>query len=104
MASTLQRDYIDLKIDTDRHLNGEAVAKRLRGDRGGGIPWMVITDEAGTELITSDGPDGNCGCPARPNEIEWFMTMIQNTARTLSEDQVATIEAELRAFAKSIGG
>ena len=27
------RDYIDVKIDTDRHLNGEAVAKRLRGER-----------------------------------------------------------------------
>ena len=97
-------DYIDLKIDTDRHLNGEAVAKRLRGDRSGGIPWMVITDEWGTELITSDGPKGNCGCPVAPHEVAWFMTMIQKTARTLTKDQVAKIEAELKAFAKSLGG
>lgn len=98
------RDYIDLKIDTDRHLNGKAVAERLRGDRTGGIPWMVITDELGTELITSDGPRGNCGCPVAPHEIEWFMTMIRRTARTLNAEQVATIEAELKTFAKSIGG
>lgn len=98
------RDYIDLKIDIDRHLNGKAVAERLRGDRTGGIPWMVITDEAGTELISSDGPRGNCGCPVAPHEIEWFMTMIQRTVRTLNAEQVATIEAELKAFAKSIGG
>ncbi len=97
------RDYIDLKIDTDRHLNGAVVAERLRGDRKGGIPWMVIIDETGNELITSDGPKGNCGCPVAPHEIEWFMTMIKKTARTLNDEQVATIEGELKAFAKKLG-
>ncbi len=102
MASLLGRDYVALKIDTDRHQNGKTVAQRLRGDREGGIPWMVITDAEGTELITSDGPQGNCGCPVAPHEVEWFVTMIQKTARTLTEEQIATIEAQLNAYAESL--
>ena len=101
MAATLGRDYIDVKIDTDRHRNGAAVAARLRGDREGGIPWTVITDEHGKELVTSDGPQGNCGCPVTEPECEWFMTMIRKTARTLTADQLATVAAELEDFAKA---
>ena len=29
-----------------------------------GIPWMVILDTDGKELISSDGPKGNIGYPA----------------------------------------
>ena len=70
-------DFVELKIDTERHLNGEAVARKLRGDRTGGIPWMVITDASGTELITSDDPkNGNAGCPVTESERAWFMEML----------------------------
>lgn len=101
---TLGRDYIDVKIDMDRHLNGKAVTDRLRGERDTGVPWTVITDEHGEELITSDGPQGNCGCPVEPQEVEWFLTMIRKTARTLTAEQLAVVEAELKDFAKALGG
>ncbi|MFT4540666.1 MAG: hypothetical protein ACI841_000101 [Planctomycetota bacterium] len=97
-------DFINVKIDTDRHINGAAVAARLRGDRKGGIPWMIITSDTGAELITSDGPDGNCGCPVTPQEIEWFITMIQRSKRTLSGKALVGIRAELQAYAKTLGG
>ena len=34
---------------------GQDVAKTLRKSRSGGIPWMVILDGNGKELISSDG-------------------------------------------------
>jgi hypothetical protein len=64
----------------------------------------VITDEYGKELISSDGPEGNCGCPVAPHEVEWFLTMIRRTARTLGAEQLATVEAELADFAEALGG
>ena len=80
------------------------MAKRLRGERKGGIPWTVITDEMGVELIASDGPEGNIGCPVDPHEIEWFMTMIKKTARTLTAEHIETIKVALQAYAKEIRG
>jgi hypothetical protein len=99
----MSRDYIDLKIDVERQLNGEAVAARLRSGKTGGIPWMVITDEFGNELVNADGPEGNVGCPVTEAETAWFMTMIRRTARSLTAEQIATIEAELLDNAKKLG-
>lgn len=96
-------NYVDLKIDVERHTNGEAVAARLRKGKRGGIPWIVITDEFGTELVNADGPGGNVGCPVTTEERAWFMTMIKRTSRTLTDAQIATIETELAANAKKLG-
>ena len=100
----MERDYLNLKIDTDRHLNGEAVAKALRGDRSGGIPWSVITDAKGAELVASDGPGGNIGCPVTEAERAHFMDMVRRTRVRITDEQLVTLEAELAAFAKSIRG
>ena len=91
---------MELKIDTERHLNGEKVAKTLRGDRQGGIPWMVITDADGAELISSDGPQGNVGCPVMPHETEWFLEMLGRTRQNLTDEQLAQVSAALEIFAK----
>ncbi len=96
-------DYITLKIDVERNTNGAAVAKLLRGERTGGIPWMVITDEHGKELVAADGPEGNVGCPVTEAERAWFMTMIRRTTRSMTEKQIKTIEAELADNAKKLG-
>ena len=56
MAGLIGQDFIELKIDVDRDLNGKALAQRLRGSEEGGIPWMVITDPAGKRIVTSDAP------------------------------------------------
>ena len=100
----LARDYVELKIDTDRHTNGKAVADRLRVGRDGGIPWILITDSSGKELVTSDGPGGNVGCPVTKPEVEWFMTMLRKTARNLGEEQLREVEVALKAHAKKLGG
>ena len=64
---------------------------------------MVITDAAGAELVTSDGPGGNVGCPVTPEEREWFVEMIRKTAQGATAEEIATIESELAAYAKELG-
>jgi thiol-disulfide isomerase/thioredoxin len=90
-------DYIDLKIDTVRMENGQTVADRLRlGHSAGGIPWTVILDADGKPLVTSDGPRGNIGYPSEPHEIEYFVAMLNQTRKSLSDSQVATLERQLQ--------
>ena len=97
----MDRDYVTIKIDVERDANGEAVAKRLRGERRGGIPWMVVLDADGEELVSSDAPTGNIGCPVQPEEVAWFAEMIRRSAIRLEAADVAAIEAELEAYAGS---
>ncbi len=43
------------------------------------------------------------GCPVTEAERAWFMTMIRRTTRSLTEEQIKTIEAELADKAKKLG-
>ena len=82
--------------------NGSEVAARLRKERKGGIPWMVILDAQGKELVTSDGPKGNVGCPVRDHERAFFMVMLAKTRQHSSDEDLAAIKKALDAFAKPI--
>lgn len=75
---------------------GMEVSHKLRPNTNGGIPWMVILDPEGKPLITSDGPQGNIGFPIHPPEIAYFIVMLQKTARRLTLEDIATIEAGLQ--------
>lgn len=44
------------------------------------MPWMVVLDSDGKELITSVGPKGNVGCPVQPDEIDYFVKMIESSS------------------------
>ncbi|MDB4426404.1 hypothetical protein N9151_00240 [bacterium] len=96
------RDYVTIKIDVERNASGDAVAKRLRGERRGGIPWMVILGADGKELVSSDAPSGNIGCPVQPEEVAWFAEMLRRSTTRLDDDDVAGIQAELEAYAKTL--
>jgi hypothetical protein len=100
-ADLFAEDYVILKIDTQNMENGEIVANRLSKGRGGGIPWIVILDSDGTELITSFGPDGNIGCPIAPEEISYFVAMIEQTRRKISPEGVAKISEARYANARN---
>ena len=60
---------------------GKEVADRLRDSQAGGIPWIAILDGEGKKLVTSDGPQGNIGYPAKPEEIAWFLEMLKKAGR-----------------------
>jgi thioredoxin-related protein len=96
IARILQADIIDLKIDVDRMTNGKDVAKRLRTDEKGGLPWMVLLDAEGKALATSDGPKGNIGYPAEPEEIAHFLAMLKKAGHRITADQIGRIEKALK--------
>ncbi len=100
----MSADYIDFKIDTDRDTNGAELADELRKGAKGGIPWIVITDAAGNGLITGDAPEsGNIGCPVTEPERAWFIEMLRQTRKRMTDEQLATVEAGLAAYAKELG-
>jgi thiol-disulfide isomerase/thioredoxin len=98
--AVLGLDFVDAKIDTDRMTGGASVAERLRKDKAGGIPWFAILDAEGTKLANSDdGPQGNIGYPARQHEIDYFMTLLQKSARRMKPDDLAKIKSALESYA-----
>lgn len=96
--SVFATDYVDLKIDTMRMVNGEQVASRLEPKGAGGIPWMVILDPSGKTLATSIGPGGNIGYPYQPEEIEHFATMLKATKNRMTDAEMESIVADLNAY------
>jgi hypothetical protein len=82
--------------------NGAAVAKRLRGNRGGGIPWITILDKTGDELITSDGPSGNIGCPVTEDERSYFIVMLETSVQRSSAERIQALSKSLEAYAATV--
>jgi thioredoxin-related protein len=102
MAPLLGREFVDVKLDLARMTGAQEVLRRYNPGASGGIPWFVFLDARGKALATSDGPRGNIGYPAMPEEIEHFVGMLKKTARKLRPAQIDEIEAALKAEGKKI--
>ncbi|MEQ8768065.1 MAG: thioredoxin family protein, partial [Planctomycetota bacterium] len=59
----LGKDFVLLKIDTERTEGGQAMLDEMRQGASGGIPWFVFLEPDGTVVTNSNGPNGNLGCP-----------------------------------------
>ncbi len=72
------------------------------GGEDGGVPFIVFLDSQAQPLINSNRPvtgkshGENVGYPALPEEIDWFMTMLQKSEPSLTPAETHTIEAWLR--------
>ncbi len=99
-ANLFADDYLVLKIDVEKMKHGDETGKKLRGDRSGGIPWITILDGDGTELLTSDGPNGNIGCPITEEECAYFVRMIEKTMQHAPEGRIAEIAKALDEYAQ----
>lgn len=101
VAPLLAREFVDLKIDTDRMTGGAELLKQLRTAAGlkeqGGIPWFVFLDADGRVLTTSEGPKGNTGFPYADEEVAHFVTMLQSTCKKLGAPEIAQLREELAA-------
>jgi hypothetical protein len=100
----VEKDYVEVKIDTDRMPGGDEVLANYRQGKDGGIPWMVILDAAGNALVTSDGERGNVGYPVEAGEIAHFLTMLRKTAKRISEEEIAGVGRALERTAEEIKG
>lgn len=98
VAALLAKEFVDLKIDTDRMTGGLDLLVKLNRKsgtpEGGGIPWIAFLDSSGKIIADSNGPKGNTGFPAADEEIAHFATMLSTSARNLSpEEQKKLIES-----------
>ncbi len=96
VAPRLAKDFVCVKIDEDRMAEGKEVEHQLRDGKSGGIPWIVFLDGDGKPLVTSDGPHGNVGFPAKPEEIAHFVGMLNQVKQHLTAEDVAALEASLQ--------
>jgi thioredoxin-related protein len=95
MKALFDRQFVDRKIDVDRTTGGKELSAKFKADQKG-IPWFAFLDRDGKVVADSDGPKGNIGYPASPEEIDHFIAMLKKVATKLSAEQIATIEKELR--------
>lgn len=84
----LDRDFVDVKVDLDRLVGGKAVQGRFPKAGSGGIPWFAFLDAKGEVIVTSDGPNGNIGYPAKPEEINHFLAMLRKAARRIEPEKI----------------
>jgi thiol-disulfide isomerase/thioredoxin len=97
VAALLGRDFVELKIDTERTIGGAELLAKLRGSEKGGIPWFAFTAADGTVLATSTDPEGrNTGFPAAPHELAHFGAMLKATAQHLGDAEIAELLASLQ--------
>ena len=102
MSALLRKDYVLLSLDSRNKRGTEVIGKLRAGHDDGGIPWLVVLDAEGKEMVTSDGPKGNIGCPVQPEEIAWFRTMLDRTKKRLTTAELDSIQQANEAFAKRV--
>jgi thiol-disulfide isomerase/thioredoxin len=74
------------------------------GGKDAGWPFFVMLDADGKPIVDSDRPDhtaksgrSNVGYPAAPQEVDWFVEMLRRGAPSLSQQDLASVHAWLRA-------
>lgn len=102
-APVFQKGWVDLMIDVDRDTHGKEINERLKGKRSGGLPWMVILDGEGKEIVSSNAEPkgGNIGGPVSPEECAWFGTMLERSRGSkVGEAELQVLLADLEEYAK----
>jgi thioredoxin-related protein len=95
VAGVLGKDFVDVKIDLDRMTGAKEVLTRYNPSAKGGIPWFVMLDGKGKEILNSDGPKGNIGFPAEAHEIDYFVTMLQKANHRITEQEIDDLRKSL---------
>ncbi len=107
--------FAELHIEEERGKNpqlntpgGENLAAKLGAQKETGVPYIVFLNEKGEPLANSlrpvnGHPTGeNIGYPVLPEEIAWFVSMLNKAVPSISGDEAAKIESWLRQKAKTL--
>ena len=102
IAAIIDRDFVDRAGGRRPHDRRQGSAEALQPATSGGIPWFAILDVQGKALATSDGPGGNIGYPAKPEEIAHFLAMVKGQARRIDDGQLDRLRKSLEEAAEKI--
>jgi thiol:disulfide interchange protein len=78
----------------------EALMAQFGGEQG--VPFFMFFDVNGDAIVTSARPvkgnrlGENIGYPNAPEEIDWFMAMLQKAVPSMSEDEAKEIRSTLK--------
>jgi thiol-disulfide isomerase/thioredoxin len=101
IAAILAKDFVDVKIDTERMEGGKQMATKFGAT--GGIPWYAFVDGEGKTLVHSASAGSNIGYPGAPEEIAGFEGMVKRVAKKISAAEVGTLTGSLKEEAKKLG-
>jgi thioredoxin-related protein len=93
-----------------RHANtpGALELENSVGGKDAGWPFLVVLNSGGKPIVNSYRPDpksktgDNIGYPVLPQEVDWFMVMLQRGAPSLNQHDLATVRAWLTARAAKL--
>ena len=75
---------------------GTAVLRKAGGE-GQGLPFFAFLDTKGDLIVNSRrAGQGNIGYPVQPEEVAWFIKMLEKAAPKLSPADALTIENSLK--------
>ena len=103
VAPIYHKGWVDLMIDEARDTHAKELNKRLKGQRKGGNPWIVILDADGKEIVSSnmEPGGGNCGAPVTPDECAWFGEMMKRSrGGKVSDAELKVMLDDLEEYAK----
>jgi len=99
-----RQGWVDLMIDVERDTGGKAINEKWKGARKGGLPWIVILDGDGNEVVSSNVQGGehdgaNIGGPRADWEQAWFIEMLRKSAgNRVGPDELRVIERDLAEY------
>ncbi len=96
IARLIEKDFVEVKIDTDRMIGGAELLTGYRESTRGGIPWFAFLSPEGKKIATSEGPKGNVGCPYTDEEIDAFGEMLRRARQSLTDDEIDVLLKSLR--------
>lgn len=103
VAPIYNKGWVDVMVDVDRDTGGKALNDRLKGKRSGGLPWSVILDADGKEIVSSNAEPkgGNIGGPVSPEECAWLVEMLKRSSgEMITEAELKVVATELEAYSK----
>ena len=97
-AAALLKEFVPVKVDTDRMIGGKELLESYPRSAKQGIPWFVFLGPDGKVLGDSNGPGGNIGCPNTEEEIDAFLAIVKKAASILTADDLAALRTSLMGF------
>ena len=84
----IEKDFVVLKIDDVRDLNGQAVAGRLTKGRVVGVPFHAMFDASETLIADSFGPLGNIGSMSGVEGKRHFKKMLDGACSKITSQEI----------------
>jgi len=98
VAKTLAKDFVDVKIDTDRTIGGKEMLERMTKGVPSGIPWFAFLDADGAIVADSFvAPGQNLGHPYTDEETAAFAALLERVSTRIGREEMKTLVDDLRA-------